>query len=87
MAVGRAEGAAFSLTQAQDTLGILQAFPPELFASMHHDLAAGRPLELDGISGLISRLGKQHGVDTPFHTMAYACLKPWAMGHRLDQAS
>lgn len=82
MAVGRAEGAVFVPTQAQDTLAILQGFPPELFASMHHDLLAGRPLELDGISGLISRLGRQHGLATPFHAMAYACLNPWKMGNK-----
>jgi 2-dehydropantoate 2-reductase len=80
MAVGRAEGAVFSPSQAQGTLAILQGFPPELFASMHHDLTAGRPLELDGISGLISRLGRQHGIATPFHDMAYACLKPYLNG-------
>ncbi|MEP6588384.1 MAG: 2-dehydropantoate 2-reductase [Polaromonas sp.] len=80
MAVGRAEGAVFAPTQAQDTLAILQGFPPQLFASMHHDLMAGRPLELDGISGLISRLGRQHGIATPFHSMAYACLKPYLNG-------
>ena len=80
MAVGVAEGATFSPTQAKDTLAILKGFPPGLFASMHHDLVAGRPLELDGVSGLISRLGRQHGLATPFHSMAYACLKPWEMG-------
>ncbi|MGV8804915.1 MAG: ketopantoate reductase family protein [Polaromonas sp.] len=80
MAVGAAEGAVFCATQAQDTLDILQGFPPELFASMHHDLTAGRPLELDGISGLIERLGRQHGIATPFHAMAWACLKPWLNG-------
>lgn len=80
MAVGRAEGAVFAPTQAQDTLAILQGFPPELFASMHHDLMAGRPLELDGISGLVSRLGRQHGIATPFHSMAFACLKPSMAG-------
>ena len=80
MAVGRAEGAVFAPSQAQDTRAILQAFPPELFASMHHDLTAGRPLELDGISGLMTRLGRQHGIATPFHDMAYACLKPWLNG-------
>jgi 2-dehydropantoate 2-reductase len=82
MAVGRTQGAVFSPTQAQDTLALLQGFPPELFASMHHDLMAGRPLELDGISGLISRLGSQHGIATPFHSMAYACLKPYLNGSK-----
>ena len=82
MAVGRAEGAVFAPTQAQDTLALLRGFAPELFASMHHDLMAGRPLELDGVSGLISRLGRQHGIATPFHNMAYACLKPWLNGRK-----
>ena len=81
MAVGAAEGAVFAATQTQDTLAILQGFPPELFASMHHDLTTGRPLELDGISGLMKRLGRQHGIATPFHDMAYACLKPWLDGN------
>ncbi|SFC48290.1 2-dehydropantoate 2-reductase [Polaromonas sp. OV174] len=80
MAVGRAEGAVFVPTQAQDTLAILQGFPAELYASMHHDLMAGRPLELDGISGLVARLGRQHAIATPFHSMAYACLKPYLQG-------
>ncbi|MDB5744357.1 MAG: 2-dehydropantoate 2-reductase [Polaromonas sp.] len=82
MAVGAAEGAVFSATQPHDTLAILQGFPPELYASMHHDLVAGRPLELDGISGLVSRLGRRHGIATPFHSMAYACLKPYLNGSK-----
>jgi 2-dehydropantoate 2-reductase len=80
MAVGAAEGAVFSPTQAQDALALLQGFPPELFASMHHDLMAGRPLELDGISGLLKHLGQRHGIATPFHDTAYACLKPYRNG-------
>lgn len=80
MAVGAAEGAVFAPTQAGDTLALLRGFPPELFASMHHDLTAGRPLELDGISGLLGRLGRRHGIATPFHDMAYACLKPYRDG-------
>ena len=80
MAVGAAEGAVFSPTQAGEALALLQGFPPELFASMHHDLMAGRPLELDGISGLLKRLGRRHGIATPFHDMAYACLKPYRNG-------
>lgn len=49
---------------------------------MHHDLMASRPLELDGVSGLISRLGRRHGIATPFHNIAYACLKLWHNGRK-----
>jgi 2-dehydropantoate 2-reductase len=86
-AVAAAQGVALPATLMVDTLAILQAFPADLYASMHHDLAAGKPLELDGICGLITRLGRQHGVPTPFHDMAWACLKPWMKGAAPRQAS
>jgi 2-dehydropantoate 2-reductase len=79
-AVAATQGVALPATLMADTLAVLQAFPADLYASMHHDLAAGKPLELDGICGLITRLGRQHGVPTPFHDMAWACLKPWMHG-------
>jgi 2-dehydropantoate 2-reductase len=57
-----------------------QNFPPGMYASMYHDLARGRRLELDSLSGLIVRKGRELGVPTPFHAMAYACLKPYLDG-------
>jgi 2-dehydropantoate 2-reductase len=55
-------------------------FPAGMYASMYHDLARGKRLELDSLSGLIIRKGKELGVPTPFHSMAYACLKPYING-------
>jgi len=55
-------------------------FPPEMFASMYHDLARGRRLELDSLSGVIVRKGSELGVPTPLHAMAYAGLKPYLAG-------
>jgi len=57
-----------------------QKFPPEMYASMYHDLVRGRRLELESLSGLIVRSGRALGVPTPFHAMAYACLKPYVNG-------
>lgn len=57
-----------------------QNFPPEMHASMYHDLARGRRLELESLSGLIVRRGRELGVPTPLHSMAYACLKPYVNG-------
>lgn len=54
-----------------------QNFPADMYASMYHDLARGRRLELESLSGLIVRKGRELGVPTPFHAMAYACLKPY----------
>lgn len=44
--------------------------------SMLEDLEAGKKLELDWLSGYVSREGARSGVPVPFHDMAYACLKP-----------
>jgi 2-dehydropantoate 2-reductase len=56
-----------------------------MYASMYHDLARGRRLELDSLSGLIIRKGRELGVPTPFHSMAYACLKPYVNGGPADK--
>lgn len=55
-------------------------FPPEMFASMYHDLGRGKRMELEHLSGLIVRKGKELGVPTPYHAFAYACLKPYMNG-------
>jgi 2-dehydropantoate 2-reductase len=47
---------------------------------MYHDLARGRRLEVESLSGLIVRKGRELGIPTPFHSFAYACLKPHAAG-------
>lgn len=57
-----------------------QNFPADMYASMYHDLVRGRHLELESLSGLIVKKGRELGVPTPFHAMAYACLKPYIGG-------
>ena len=79
--VGRAVGALIPEDHEERILQMLQSFPASMFASMHHDLAAGRPLELDGLIGPVVQLGRKHGVPTPFHSFAYACLKPHINGN------
>jgi hypothetical protein len=37
----------------------------------------GVKLPDDILSGLVAREGKRLGIPTPFHSMAYACLKPY----------
>lgn len=52
-------------------------FPAGMYASMYHDLVRGKRLEVESLSGLVAREGKRLGIPTPFHSMAYACLKPY----------
>ncbi len=79
-AVARAEGVRLPPGAEGEALAILKGFPPGVVASMRQDLDAGRRLELEGISGTIVRLGRKHGLATPVHDVAYACLKPFADG-------
>jgi 2-dehydropantoate 2-reductase len=80
MAIARAEGAVIPDSAPEDTIRFLQGFPPDMVASMRHDLDAGRRMELEGVSGAVVRHGRKHGIATPFHEIAYACLKPYKDG-------
>ena len=82
VAVGRAKGIALPPDIVEATLVLNARFDPGTKTSMLLDLEAGKPLEHEWISGEIVRLGRELGVPTPFHEMAYAVLKPFAAGNR-----
>jgi 2-dehydropantoate 2-reductase len=79
-AVARAMKIALPSDIAERTLATLKKFPPDMYASMANDLLRGRRLELESLSGYIARAGRELGVPTPVHAMAYACLKPYVNG-------
>ena len=79
-AVARAEGIDLPADIVARTLALHQSFPTTMYASMYHDLAKGRPLELDSLSGHVVRRGRALGVATPVHEMAWLALKPYLHG-------
>ena len=79
-AVARAQGIELPADIVPRTLAMHQSFPKTMYASMYHDLAKGRPLELDSFSGHIVRRGRALGVATPVHEMAWLALKPYLHG-------
>jgi 2-dehydropantoate 2-reductase len=79
-AVARAAGIKLPDDIAERHLQNHRNFPADMYASMYHDLARGRRLELESLSGLIVRKGRELGVPTPHHAMAYASLKPHMNG-------
>ena len=79
-AVAKAEGFALPDDIVARTLAMHQSFPKNMYASMYHDLAKGRPLELDSFSGHVVRRGRALGVATPVHEMAWLALKPYLHG-------
>jgi 2-dehydropantoate 2-reductase len=79
-AVAQAEGIELPADIVARTLALHQSFPRSMYASMYHDLAKGRPLELDSFSGHVVRRGRALGVATPVHEMAWLALRPYLHG-------
>jgi 2-dehydropantoate 2-reductase len=80
VAVGVALETGLTRADEGDLLKLLDGFPTSLMASMAHDLLAGKPIELDGLSGAVARLGKTCGVPTPTHTFIAQALAPFTNG-------
>ena len=79
LAVGRARGAPImddSLSWAMDSL---DRFPAQGRASLAKDFRDNRPVELEGLTGTVVRMGQQTGVPTPINDALYAVLKPAAL--------
>jgi len=75
VAVGRAEGAKLDEAVADDVVNHYQNVPGDSVNSLHADRLAARPMEIDLRNGVIVRLGRRHGISTPFNEMAVALLK------------
>jgi 2-dehydropantoate 2-reductase len=77
-AVGRAIGVplAVDLVERQHTLVLAQN--DDEGSSLRHDLLTGHQMELEALQGTLRRLGREHGIATPWTDAAYAILHPWA---------
>jgi 2-dehydropantoate 2-reductase len=80
VAVAKAQGIALPADIVDHALGMHQKFPPTMYASMYHDHCKGRRTELESMSGMVLRRGRELGVPTPAHEFAYLCLKPHVNG-------
>ena len=53
----------------------VDALPEDATSSMHRDIAAGKPSELDSQNGAVVRLAHESGVDVPTHRLIYETLR------------
>ena len=74
VAVGRAEGAALTEDSVEHTIDALRRLDPEMAPSTLQDRLAGRPLELEGLTGAVVRRAARHGIDVPASRMLLALL-------------
>ncbi len=80
VAVGIALGTGLEAPDAARVKKVLDGLPRPMMASMAHDLMAGKPIELDGLSGAVARLGERLGVATPTHAFVAHALAPFVNG-------
>ena len=78
LAVGAATGAPLEPDSLEWSMSALDNFPATGMASLAKDFADGRPVELEGLTGTVIRMGRQNNVPTPMNDAIYAVLKPRA---------
>ena len=66
--------------------GLLTSQHAGATASLRHDLLTGHRMELEALQGVVVRLGRKHGIPTPFMDAAYAILEPWARRNTLPES-
>lgn len=80
VAVARARKVRLPDGTAAEVLEFTRGLPEGMKASMLHDLEAGRPLELEWLTGAVARLGQESGVATPASTAVSGELQVFAEG-------
>ncbi len=63
-------------TRSPKALALIDSIPADAIASLQRDIVAGRPSELESLSGAVVRIGAELGVPMPVHTMLHAALLP-----------
>ncbi len=79
-ALGRAAGVPLVPDIAKRIMMIASQLPADGRTSTAHDLAKGRPLEIDWLCGTAVRMGHELGVPTPASAVILGLLAPWRDG-------
>ncbi len=79
-AVAVARGVTLDDDLVDQRLAFTEGFAPETYASMYHDLMAGKRIELPWLSGAVADMGRELAVATPVHEGFCQTLKPFVDG-------
>lgn len=78
--LARAEGVAVAEADEAKVVESIRGLPAQMRASLAMDLAAGRSLEVDWLSGAVARLSEARGLSAPVHRTLHAVLTPFRAG-------
>jgi len=81
-AVARKKGVRLPDELIDQRMAFTDGLPAEMYASMYHDLMAGKRLELNWLSGVVVRMGRALGVPTPAQESYWLALKLHADGRQ-----
>ncbi|MGE3536937.1 MAG: ketopantoate reductase family protein [Candidatus Tectimicrobiota bacterium] len=87
LAIGRASGAPIMDDSLTWAMTALDQFPGTGRSSLAKDFLAGNRVELDGLTGVVVRLARTHGVPAPINDTLYGILKPWALRIEAQRAA
>jgi 2-dehydropantoate 2-reductase len=85
--VATAKGIALRSDAVSRALGLIDVLPEDAIASLQRDIVAGRPSEVDSLSGAVARIGAQVGAQVPIHTAIHAALLPQDRAARAPAAA
>jgi 2-dehydropantoate 2-reductase len=75
-ALARARGVQLPVNTVTTVVAAVDALPEDATSSMHRDIAAGRPSELESQNGAVVRMARENGIDVPTHSLIYETLRP-----------
>jgi 2-dehydropantoate 2-reductase len=81
-AVAGARGIALRPDAVARALALIDLLPVDATASLQRDIVAGRPSELDSLSGAVARIGAEVAVPVPIHGAIHAALLPQELAAR-----
>jgi 2-dehydropantoate 2-reductase len=81
-AVARADGARLRNDEAEQMLTTLLTYPPDAGTSMYFDRLAGRPLEVEALSGAIVAAAERHNVPVPLNRALLALSRAASEGEK-----
>jgi 2-dehydropantoate 2-reductase len=86
-AVAHARGVSIEPAYLESVFETLGKFDTATRSSLYNDLAHGKPLEIEALSGTVVRLGAAAGIPTPVHRTIYATLLPHHLLHMKNRKS
>ena len=73
--LARARGISLPDRVVPEAIQLAESYNKSFKCSMLRDLEWRRPMEIEALNGMVVKLGRQHGVETPLNQALYACLK------------